>query len=53
MKVEGGGGVERYNECRGTTKLGALIIKFRDKKCPFWPQKCVPFLDPSRVSAGL
>ena len=31
---------------RGAAKLGALIIKFRDKKCPFWPQKCVPFLDP-------
>ena len=31
---------------RATAKLGALIIKFRDKKFPFWPQKCVPFLDP-------
>ena len=31
---------------RGVAKLGALIIKFHDKKCPFWPQKCVPFLDP-------
>ena len=31
---------------RGVAKLGALIIKFRDKKCPLWPQKCVPFFDP-------